>query len=48
MEITMKFSKRERYCKAINHVYDHPEKYVVICRGKDYRFGGWYVAFIRL
>lgn len=48
MLITMKFSRRDRYCRAINYLWRQQEKYCVICRGRDYRYGGWYIGFERL
>lgn len=34
--ITLRFTSRERYRKAIRHLWAHPDKYKVECRGKDY------------
>jgi hypothetical protein len=54
MSITMKFTNRDRYRRAINHLWAHPEKYEVKSRGKDYgmsakdRAFGWYVEFCRV
>lgn len=53
MSITMNFTNRERYCKAINHLFANPDKYKVVCRGRDYGAAikahgmecGWYVEF---
>lgn len=49
MEITLKFTKRSRYCKALNHLWDHPEKYAVICYGGIYGAStNWYVEYKKL
>ena len=45
MFITMKFTTRERYCKACNHLLRNRNKYNLINRGKDQAEGGWYVYF---
>ena len=53
MTLTFRASKRERYVTAIKHMWNHPERYKVIVRGKDYgaciqdkRYGcGWYIEY---
>lgn len=53
MFITLRFTERDRYCKAIRHLFANPEKYKVECRGKDYGAAikapsaecGWYIEF---
>lgn len=53
MDITIRFTTRERYCKAINHLWANADKYKVMCRGKDYGADikaptsecGWYIEF---
>lgn len=54
--ITMRFTNRRRYGKALRHLWAHPEKYKVVCRGKDYGADikaprceyGWYIDFYKL
>lgn len=46
-------SKRERYAKALRHMLEHPERYKVITRGRDYGADsidcaagcGWYITY---
>jgi hypothetical protein len=45
MFITMKFTTRERYCKACKHLMENRNKYNLINRGRDQTEGGWYVYF---
>ena len=53
--ITIRFTSRERYGKAIRHLWANPEKYKVECRGKDYGSAfkvpnadyGFYIEFIQ-
>ena len=52
---TLRFTNRERYARAVRHIRDHPERYSIIDRGRDYDadlvdplYGcGWYVSYIR-
>lgn len=56
MELTFRTSNRERYAKAVSHMFCHPEKYIVIVRGRDYsaaskdekRGCGFYVRYKKL
>lgn len=55
MEITLRFSNRERYGAAVRHIFNHPEKYAPIVRGRDYgavfkdrrRGCGYYITYKR-
>lgn len=44
MEFTLIFTKRERYCKAVNAIWRNP-KFRMDCRGKFLEGGKWYVTF---
>lgn len=54
--ITMRFTNRERYCKAIRHLWAHPDRYKIGTRGKDYGAPikapyaecGWYIKYWKL
>lgn len=56
MTITMRFTSRERYGKALRFLWAHLDKYHVECRGKDYGAPikahaaecGWYIEFRRV
>ena len=56
MTITMRFTSRERYSKALRFLWAHLDKYHVECRGKDYGAPikapaaecGWYIEFRRV
>ena len=53
MIITMRFTSRVRYGVAIKHLWAHPERFKVLCRGRDYGAiiktpgaeCGWYIEF---
>lgn len=53
MFITMNFTNRERYCKAVRYLMANKDKYNLINRGRDYGAmlkapntdHGWYVYF---
>lgn len=55
MMLTLRISSRDRYVRAINHLYSN-HKYQVVSRGKDYsasqkdvaRGYGWYINFLDL
>ena len=45
-------SNRTRYARAVRHMMDHPERYEVISRGRDYSADikgpagcGWYIHY---
>ena len=48
-------SKRDRYAKAMRHMLTHPERYELICYGRDYSADlkdpaagcGWYIHYLR-
>lgn len=52
--MTMRFTKRERYCKALKHMFNNWGKYRVVSRGKDYGAdikangadNAWYIDFV--
>lgn len=44
---TLNFSTRERYCKAVNVIYNST-KYKLTAKGKYLDGSGWYVEFITL
>lgn len=54
--LTFRTSNRGRYAKVLRHMFNHPEKYDVFCRGKDYgatdkdpTYGcGWYIDYFKL
>ena len=54
--ITLRFSSRDRYRKAITHLWNHPDRYALICRGKDYGAMlkdritgcGWYIEYRKI
>lgn len=56
MELTIRFSNRQRYAKAVAHMFAHPEKYSVSVRGTDYsaslkdpKLGcGFYITYTKL
>ena len=51
--IIIRFTTRERYCKALRHLFENRDKYRIECRGKDYGAKikapnaecGWYILF---
>mgnify|MGYP006892021731 FL=1 len=48
-------SNRTRYARAVRHMMDHPERYEVISRGRDYSADikgpagcGWYIHYLKV
>lgn len=52
---TFRTANRSRYAKAVRLMFDHPERYEVISRGRDYSADikdsaagcGWYIDYMR-
>ena len=45
-EYTLVFTKRDRYCKACNALWNS-DKLEMTCRGRILDEGKWYVSFTR-
>ena len=52
---TSRTSNRTRYARAVRHMMDHPERYEVISKGRDYSADikgpagcGWYIHYLKV
>lgn len=49
MEITLHFTNRNRFCRGLNHLRDHPEKYAITCYGRILgSTDSWYIEYVKL
>ncbi len=53
--LTFRLTNRDRWKRALNHFFNHPERYKVVVYGKDYNAifkdptagCGWYIQYTR-